>query len=117
MLIQKTTPLKNGDYVSLKLINGDEIVGKVKNIKEMVDGVAHLTLTKPVSLQVQMVSPQQAGIGFVPFMLSPEEDDVFAVPYTSLLVAPMKAGERVAAAYVKTTSGLEIPTGKSGLMV
>lgn len=108
MLIDKKDLV--GGVAALRLTTGEEIVGKV------VEQTAHaISVTKPVLLQMQMVSQTQAGIGFAPFMVGVDEDNVFVIPLDKLVVAPMRARKDIVANYTKATTGLQIPG--AGLVV
>lgn len=102
MLIEKK--LAEGDIIAFRLVSGDELIGKL--VKSDAQGYH---ITKPIALQMQMVAPQQAGIGFAPFMVGADEDGPFCFPLEKMLTHPVKAREDIKASYVKATTGIEIP--------
>lgn len=109
MLIEKKEHgLVPNDIVVTRLVTGEELVGK---LIESYDALKSdfLVLTKPVLLQMQMISAQQAGIGFAPFMVGVDEDGRFAIGTDKLLVQPMRARKELAANYTQATTGLTIP--------
>jgi hypothetical protein len=57
-------PYKSGDTVTLKLISGEEVVGR---IGDSTDG--QIVLTKPMTF---IMGPQ--GLGMVPYMFSAPQD-------------------------------------------
>lgn len=105
MLIDKKD-VSVGEVAALRLTTGEELVGKVLDLTSTA-----ITLSKPVIIQMQMVSQTQAGIGFAPFMVSVDEDSKFTILLAKLVCAPMKARKDIAGNYLKATTGLEIPTG------
>lgn len=106
MLIGKVKEeVKVGDVAALRLVTGEEIIGKVSAY----DGYT-ISISKPVQIQIQMVAPNQAGITFAPFMVSVEEDGDFSfVIASSLSLLPKKARADLTANYLKATTGLDIP--------
>lgn len=109
MLISKNSGPAVGDVASLRLVTGEEIIGKVVE-----NDLTSITITKPILLAVQMVqsSPNaqpQAALQFAPFMVGAEEGDNFLILKDKLLVAPMKARKDVASNYIQATTGLAVP--------
>lgn len=93
-----------GTIVAVKLISGDEIVGKIEilNAKELV-------IAKPIAIGL---SPQQ-GIGFAPFMLSAEEDATLTFKLEQVITY-VQAREEIKNAYIQSTSGIT-PAGPGNL--
>lgn len=58
---------------------------------------------------MQMLSSQQAGIGFAPYMVTVEEDGDFTFRLNTLLGNPMKVRADMSANYIKMTTGLDVP--------
>jgi hypothetical protein len=105
MLIGKTKEeVKVGDVASLRLMTGEEIIGKVV----ATDGYS-ITITKPIAVQVRMVGQGQAAIAFDPFMVSVEEEGEFTFAQTALSLQPKKARADIQANYLKATTGLDVP--------
>jgi hypothetical protein len=67
MLIEKKE-LSVNDVAVIRLVTGEELVGKVVAVS-----ANDITITKPVILQMQMISAKEAGIGFAPFMVGADE--------------------------------------------
>lgn len=113
MLIQNRS-LKVGDVASLKLITGDEVIGRVVE-----QGPSAITLAKPIHLMMQMVQtapgmPPQAALQFAPFMVGAPEDGNFTFEQTKLLVHPVPAREDVAKNYTAATSSIVPATAMPG---
>lgn len=108
MLIEKK--LAAGDVVSLRLVSGEELIAKLIEVAG-----DEIKISKPVLVQVQMVAPQQAGIGFAPFMVSVDESTPMWLHTDRMLVRPMKARSDITAQYIKMTTGLDVP--QTGLIV
>jgi hypothetical protein len=95
MLIE--IPYKSGDTVSLKLISGEEVVGR---IGEPTDG--EITLTKPMTF---IMGPQ--GLGMVPYMFSAPQDAKIKIK-ESAIVAILKTDDQVNKQYIAQTTGLSL---------
>lgn len=104
MLIQKKD-LSINDVAVIRLITGEELVGKVTAVS-----ATDITITKPVILQMQMINPKEAGIGFAPFMVGAEEAGHYTFPHDKLVLLPMKARQDIATNYLKATTSLQMPS-------
>jgi hypothetical protein len=104
VFIEKKDSVAIGEVAALRLVTGEEIIGKVVE-----NSIGSITLTKPVVLQMQMVAPNQAGIGFAPFMVGTDEDSRFTIGLDKLIVHPMKARKDIAANYTQATTGIAVP--------
>jgi len=113
MLIEPKKLPATGEIVSIKLMNGDEIVGKMGRLRD--DGIE---LIKPVGIAVHMVGPQQAQIGLAPFMASIDDDGATLFLKSALVCEPVVTRKDVASTYLKATTGIEMPTSRntSGLV-
>ncbi|CAM6054944.1 unnamed protein product [Sphagnum tenellum] len=113
MLIQKTIDM--GDIVSIKLTNGDEIIAKFISQDQ-----TSCTVSKPVIVAISQSGPQQVSLGFMPFMVSANEDTNVSIPMTSMLTKATKTRVDVANNYRRATSNIEIATpeqaGLTGLL-
>jgi hypothetical protein len=108
MLIEKKTIGPN-DTASFRLTTGEEIIAKVVALDD-----ASITVSKPIVVQMQMVSPNQAGLGFAPFMSTADEDTTrFRFERSRLLCDPIKPRSDITAQYVKMTSSLVVPSAPS----
>lgn len=90
-------PYKSGDTVSLKLISGEEVVGR---IGEPTEGV--VILTKPMTF---IMGPQ--GLGMVPYMFSAPQDAKIKLK-ESAVVAITKTDDQVSKQYLQQTTGLAL---------
>lgn len=91
-----STPIKLNDIVTIKMVGGDEVVGKL--LDERTDN--YIELSKPL-----LVMMAQQGFGFVPYVLtagpecSVKLDAKHVITYT-------KTYDEVRAVYIKQTTGL-----------
>jgi hypothetical protein len=105
MLIHK--PVSLNDIVSVKLTNGDEVIGKFVE-----HGSLTVTIRQPVIVAIQPVGPQQVSLGFMPFLVSTNDDTQVAFPISALLTMPMPTKPDVANSYRRATGSLEVATPK-----
>jgi len=94
MLIQ--TPMKLNDIVTIKLIGGDEVIGKLTD--ERTD--SYVEIKKPL-----VVMMAQQGFGLMPFMLTGSPDATVKLDRSHVL-AVMKTMDQVSKEYIKQTTGL-----------
>lgn len=83
--------------VTLKLIGGDELICRIFNKSNEADG--NMTVTKPL-----LVAMSQQGFGLMPFALTMDTDTVQLAQNS--IVCYGKTVDRVAAEYLKQTTGL-----------
>jgi hypothetical protein len=91
------TTYKSGDTVSVKLISGEEVVGR---IGDPTDGT--IILTKPMTF---IMGPQ--GLGMVPYMFSAPQDAKIKIK-ESAIVAIIKTDDNVNKQYIQQTTGLKL---------
>ena len=96
MLIQ--SPLKLNDVVTLKLIGGDEVIGKLTD--ERID--TYVEVKKPL-----VVMMAQQGFGLMPFMLTGNPDATVKIDRSHVL-AVSKTMDQVSKEYIKQTTGLAV---------
>ena len=94
MLIQ--TPVKLNDIVTLKMVGGDEVIGKL--INEHTDN--DVKLSKPL-----LVMMGQQGFGLVPYILTAAPDAPAKLDRGHVITL-VKTYDQVAKEYVKQTTGL-----------
>ena len=94
MLIQ--TPMKLNDIVTIKLVGGDEVIGKLTD--ERTD--SYVEIKKPL-----VVMMAQQGFGLMPFMLTGNPDATVKLDRSHVL-AVMKTMEQVSKEYIKQTTGI-----------
>jgi len=111
MLIEKNMAPKEGDIVAFRLVNGQEVIGRA-----VVITATSITLYRPLVLDVQMVSPQQAGLAFMPLMMAVDEETRITISLDRMVTNPVKARQDIAANYVRQTTGIAIPSGSAGLV-
>jgi hypothetical protein len=101
MLIKTKYKPEAGKTVVLRLVTGEELVGRVHSVDEKT-----ISITKPIAIQMRMVSAQEAGLGFAPFMGAVDEDSIFTFSFDRLVVAPMAPREDIDNSYLHATTGL-----------
>jgi len=94
MLIE--TPAKLNDVVTVKMVGGDEVLGRLRD--ERTDD--YIELNKPL-----LVMMAQQGFGLVPYMLTAGPEAIIKIDRKHV-VAFTKTFEDVAKAYIKQTTSL-----------
>ena len=107
MLLEKKVGV--GHIVSLKLISGEELIGKVKDSTS-----SGFMINKPLVLNVVAVpapdGTMQHALQLSPFMFGLDETGDIGIPFTSL-VAYVKTREEMKQSYLQETSSIEVPKG------
>lgn len=94
-------PYKEGDVVTLKLLSGEELVGKLS--EETDDQVK---ITKPLTIVMA-----QQGLGLQQYLFTADPDKTFNVQKSSMITMT-KTVKQFADAYTQQTSGLvKAPAG------
>ena len=93
MLLDK--PLKRGDTVTVKLVNGEELIARFE------DEGSSLTLSKVVVL-----APGAQGIGMVPWLMSSDPNKIEINKNNVLAYAPTQ--EDIANKYTEMTSSIKL---------
>lgn len=91
-----TTPMALNDVVTVKMVGGDEVVGKLTD--ERTDN--YIELSKPL-----MVMMAQQGFGLVPYVLTAGPDATVQLDRKHV-VTIVKTFDQVAKTYIKQTTGL-----------
>jgi len=104
MLIEKNAT--ENDIVAVKLISGEELIGRAISIPT--DPSYQLVLSKPIVLGMQQTQTGELGLGFGPFMLGIEDDAKITLEASSYITM-VKARDEIKQAYIKSTTGLEVP--------
>jgi hypothetical protein len=94
MLIEQ--PAKLNDVVTLKLVGGDEVLGRLAD--ERMD--SYVEISKPL-----LVMMAQQGFGLMPYVLTAGPDTKIKVN-TQHIIAVTKTLDQVAKEYLKQTTGL-----------
>lgn len=113
MLIERKNVVA-GDIVIFKLVSGDEIIGKLVGWNTE---TGTLTINKPIVVAMQMVGPQQAQLGFMPFMAASKDDFSLVFASHSYLAHPVLAREDVAKGYINATSSIAVPTAQQAGLI
>lgn len=91
-----STPMSLNDVVTVKMVGGDEVVGKLTD--ERTD--SYVELAKPL-----MVMMAQQGFGLVPYVLTASPDASVQLDRRHV-VTIVKTFDKVAKEYIKQTTGL-----------
>ena len=94
MLIQK--PLAAGDIVSIKLLTGEEVLGRYVNETD-----SEIHIKKPSTLAMG-----QQGMGIVPWMMTAQPETTKLNKHTVIAHAPTDA--EIAKAYIEATSSIKL---------
>jgi len=92
-------PYKQNDIVTLKILGGDEIVGRLIEVNEFTD--VHV-INKPHAVMMG-----QQGFGLAPYVLTAGPDFKISVD-RSHIVCVVKTYDAVAKEYIKQTSGIMV---------
>lgn len=104
MLIDSQSNPTINDIVTVKLVSGEEIVGKL--LEQSHDAI---TLAKPVLVALQPVNAKQMGLSFMPVLGSVEPDTTLQIPKTALALRAVKTSPSVKASYIQMTSSIITP--------
>lgn len=96
MLFNKSTSFDPQDIVTMKLVNGDEIVAEIVE-----DTGMNYVVRRP-----QTVVPSAKGMGLMPSLFTAKEDVSITVNKQHVMMAAAAVDEMVRH-YIKTTTGLE----------
>lgn len=91
------TEIKENEIYSLKLISGEEVIGKVVEATETM-----LWIRKPL---VMIHSPQ--GIGFMNYMLS-SDDETYCFDRKSHVIVEGKTSKQISDAYYENTTNIHL---------
>jgi hypothetical protein len=94
MLLEK--PIASGDVVSIKLVNGEEIIARLE--EETTD---YVKITKPLAVTL---GPQ--GLGMIPFMFLASKDEIKLKQQHILVISPSK--KDAADQYMQGTTGIAL---------
>jgi hypothetical protein len=101
MLIEKRHAPEVNDTVTIKLISGEEIVGRLSEC-----GNDTVTLTKPVQILMHQIAPNKMGLAFQPVLGSISEQITMQFNRAAISIGPVKTGEDVTRNYIQATTGL-----------
>jgi hypothetical protein len=96
-MLKITSPIKEGDTVSVKLITGEECIARIQKIND-----DSYVLHKPLSL---LQSPQGMVLG--QFMMTGDPDADITMPKSSVLCFTQTQKD-MASKYTEATTGIKI---------
>lgn len=91
-----STPISLNDIVTVKMVGGDEVIGKLTD--ERTD--SYVELSKPL-----MVMMAQQGFGLVPYVLTAGPDASIQLDRKHV-ISIVKTFDQVAKQYIKQTTGI-----------
>ena len=94
MLLEK--PLATGDVVSIKLVNGDEIIARLD-----ADDQNGLTITKPLAITMS-----SQGLGMIPWVFLGSKNTMTIKHEHYFVVMPAK--KEAATQYTESTTGIAL---------
>jgi hypothetical protein len=97
MIIKKLP--KPDDIVTIRLVSGDEVVGKLMATDR---DAADVTLLQPIAAVMQPTRDGHLTLAFAPFLASTDETAEVTFPATAILCRPMLTRKDVADGYTKT---------------
>lgn len=103
MLFEKSKYVE-GDIISLKLISGDEIIGKY-----IIEDLSTVTIKKPV-----MIAITKNGPALAPIMMTVEPDKDFTINKSSIIFQGNTVQD-IADQYIYQTTGIQ-PVSKGSII-
>jgi hypothetical protein len=97
MLLNLKKDFSNGDVVSIKLINGDELIARFESEDEN-----NITISRPLAITMSA-----QGMGLIPWVFLGKDESVTLRKKNTFFVVPSK-GE-AAKQYTEGTTGLVMP--------
>jgi hypothetical protein len=101
---------KQGDIVTFRISSGEEIVGKMASD-------TNISINKPVLLVSQMVGPNQAQLGFMPFLAAAEDEVTITFEPHGVITQPTPAKKDVRDGYISATSSIVAPTAQQAGLI
>ena len=89
------------NVVTLKLINGDEIIGR-----EISDSTDKIELSKVFVLRLHQTADGQVGVGMMPWMISNDAEIEF--DRRNILAGPFTPPSDMERGYLSQSSGLQL---------
>lgn len=99
MIIKK--PLATNDVVFIRLVTGEEVVGRLQDSATNV-----VTLAKPRIMHYGQTPSGGIQAGMGPIALTIDADSTVSFPITGLLVLPILAAENITKEYNNQTSSI-----------
>lgn len=107
MLEIKSTVYNPGDIISLRLISGEEVIGRFVRLE-----IDSYVITKPMEIGVT----PQGQVGMSQIMISVSPDEEFPI-YKTAITTHCKTGKEMANGYREGTSDITVQLDKPGLLV
>ena len=101
MLIDKRNAPEINDIVTIKLVSGEEVVGRLTDRTGET-----ISLSKPVQIVMQPISPEKMGLAFHPVLGSVSDLSTVQFTLATLAVRPVKTNDDVTRNYISATTGL-----------
>lgn len=105
MLLDKAQVVDINDVVTILLVGGEEIVGKL--IERTSESVS---LAKPIRVVLEPIHQGQVGVSVLPVLGSVSEMSSVQIPFSAMAIRPLKTGEDLRRKYLEITSGLVTPS-------
>lgn len=105
MLIDKKSTVEINDIVTIKLLSGEEIVGRLN--ERSADSIF---LSKPIRVIMEPMGNNQVGLSMLPVLASASEVNSVQFPLAGLAIRPLKTSDEVRSNYLQITTGLVTPT-------
>ena len=112
MIVNRSSIPSLNDVVTVKLVSGEEIVGKLVDHK--IDGI---TLSNPIQISIQPIGPKQVALAFGPVLGSVSNVPAINIPTSAMAIKPVKTGEDVAKNYREATSSIATPTPQERFII
>lgn len=110
MLINKSSIIKAGDVAGFRLVSGEEMLARVAEVT-----ATHLTVSKPVVVQMAPTGNGGVGLAFAPFMVTVPEDSRYVFSMDKLISPPLPARKELADKYTEMTSSI-VPASAGSLI-
>lgn len=108
MLLDKAQVVDINDIVTVLLVGGEEIVGKL--VQRTSDSVY---LAKPIRIILEPINQgQQVGISVLPVLGSVSDMSSVQIPLSAMAIRPLKTGEELRRKYLEFTMGIVTPTAE-----
>ena len=98
------------DVVHVKLITGEEIIGKANIDRNMPDGMA---MERVRTLAVQPMGQGQMGIAMIPYMVG-NPDGLIWIKREHIIAEPESVPKNLEDSYLQQVSGLTFATANQG---
>lgn len=95
--------ISTGDVISVKLVNGEEILAKLVSVNG-----DDYTVERPVILALVPVGNGQAAVNFAPFSMGIDDSTKLTINYSRMLFRPVAARKDAASQYTKSTTGIAL---------